>query len=169
MSITTPPIGADPEDERDPMKQSAMAAFKAFVQPVFQRPEFVQAAALCLRKGVSGTEVLLVSSLNTKRWIVPKGWPMEGRSLAEAAAQEAWEEAGVRGTLYPKAEGDFAYRKMVKDGIPVSCRCQAYRIDVEELADDWPEQGRRKRQWFSPKAAAKRVEEPELKALLRKL
>lgn len=149
------------------MKQSAIAAFKALVQPVLQRPEYVQAAALCVRKGTSGPQVLLISSLNAKRWIVPKGWPMEGHTLAEAAAQEAWEEAGVRGQLHPVALGTYVYRKLVKNSIPVACRCQLFRIDVDALADDWPEKAQRRREWFSPIDAAKRVSAPELKALLR--
>ncbi len=124
---------------------------------------------MCVKPGSSGPEVLLISNAKGKRWIVPKGWPMDGRTLAEAAEQEAWEEAGVRGTLHPKSEGDFVYSKMVKDGIPVSCRCLLYRIDVEDLADDWPEKTRRTRAWFTPADAVKRVSEPSLRALLQKV
>lgn len=149
------------------MKKSAFAALKSLFHPMVRRPDYVQAAALCVRPGASGPKVLLVSSLTSGRWIVPKGWPMVDRSLAEAAAQEAWEEAGVRGTLHPDSLGSFTYRKLFKDGIPVTCRCEVFRIDVTELAEDWPEKGRRKRRWLGLEAAAKRVQEPELKAILR--
>jgi len=161
--------GRSPEGEHSAMKQNAMTAFKALLLPVFRRPEYVQAAALCVRSAPDGLQVLLISTLNSKRWITPKGWPMADHTLAEAAQQEAWEEAGVRGVLRPEAVGDFAYRKMIKQGIPVACRCQVYRIDVEALADVYPESHRRKREWFSPAEAAARVDEPELQAILRAL
>lgn len=160
---------AAPAIEQDTMKQSAVAAFKAFVEPVIRRPDFVQTGALCLREGKSGTEVLLVSSLTSKRWIVPKGWPIEGLSLADAALQEAWEEAGVKGTVTGTAVGSFGYQKVVKKGIPVSCRCELFRVNVTALADDWPEKDRRQRRWVTPAEAADSVDEPELKALLRTL
>ena len=61
-----------------------------------KRPHGRQVAALCTRKGKKGNEVLLVTSRRRGRWIVPKGWPMEGKSFPETALEEAWEEAGVR-------------------------------------------------------------------------
>jgi NTP pyrophosphohydrolases including oxidative damage repair enzymes len=149
------------------MKQTALAAFRNLVEPVFKRPEFVQTAALCTRQGKKGTEVLLVTSLDTKRWIVPKGWPMEGKSLAQAALQEAWEEAGVQGVVDENPVGSYGYQKTVKGGIPVSCRCSVYRIEVSDTAETYPEKGRRRREWMRQRDAAKAVEEPELKALIR--
>lgn len=156
------------------MKQTAVSAFRSFIEPVLRRPDYVQAAALCLRvvnngAGENGSEVLLISSLTTKRWIVPKGWPMENRTLAQAALQEAWEEAGVVGTVDEQAVGAFTYRKLVKGGVPVTCRCQVFRVAVEALSDCFPEQGKRKRQWVTPEKAAQMVAEPELQALLRDL
>lgn len=164
-----PQSGAQPEAEQSTMKQSAVAAFRTFVEPVFRRPDFVQTGALCLRTGFRAPEVLLVSSLSTKRWIVPKGWPMEGRTLAEAALQEAWEEAGVIGTVEDAAIGAFSYRKQVKGGIPVTCRCDVFRVSVERLTDDFPEAGKRQRAWMTLADAADAVEEPELQAILRGL
>lgn len=151
------------------MKQAALAAFRNYVEPVFRRPEFVQTAALCTRRGKKGIEVLLVTSLQTRRWIVPKGWPMEGRSLAQAALQEAWEEAGVRGTVDEYPVGSFAYQKAVKGGLEMPCRCSVYRIDVSDLAGEYPEKPRRLRQWMRQQAAAEAVDEPELKAIIRAL
>jgi 8-oxo-dGTP pyrophosphatase MutT (NUDIX family) len=151
------------------MTHPALAAFRTYVEPAFRRPEFVQTAALCTRKGAEGTEVLLISSLTTKRWILPKGWPMDGKSLALAALTEAWEEAGVQGTVNPDAISEYRYRKEVKGGIPVGCRCAVFHVEVTGLADDWPEKGRRRREWVTPKEAATRVDEPELKAILRNL
>lgn len=151
------------------MKHTAISALKALVSPVLRRPDFVQAAALCLRDGPQGPEVLLVSSLSSKRWILPKGWPIEGLTLAEAALQEAWEEAGVQGRVVPDPVGSFAYRKIVKQGVPVSCRCEVFRVAVSSMAEDFPEQARRNRRWLPVAEAAALVEEPELKALLTTL
>lgn len=151
------------------MKQAAINSFRSYIEPVFRRPDYVQTAALCLRDGADGPEVLLISSLGTKRWILPKGWPMAGRTLAEAALQEAWEEAGVKGTVSEQAIGAYSYQKLVKGGIPVTCRCEVFRVQVHTLADDFPEQGRRKREWVPATDAVARVAEPELKAMLSSL
>lgn len=146
-----------------------MSALRALMSPVMPRPDFVQVAALCLRDGAAGPEVLMISSLTTKRWILPKGWPMEGRTMAEAALQEAWEEAGVSGIVEPVAVGNFRYRKLVKGGIPVTLRCDVYRVKVNALADLYPEQSRRQRQWLPLAEAAASIDEPELQALLQSL
>ncbi len=135
----------------------------------FLRPAFVQAAALCLRDGKSGPEVLLIQTLRRRFWILPKGWPMKNRTLAEAAAIEAWEEAGVRGRVHPDPVGAFTYTKIKKSGLPVQCRAQVFRIDVETLADDYPEAGQRARAWFSLPDAADIVQNSELRGLLRDL
>ena len=148
------------------MKHTALSALKALMSPVMPRPDYLQVAALCLRDGDAGSEVLMVSSLTTKRWILPKGWPMQGRSLAEAALQEAWEEAGVSGIVEPAAVGHFTYRKLVKKGIPITCRCEVFRISVDSLADRYPEQAKRQRRWMPLPEAATSVDEPELRALL---
>jgi hypothetical protein len=41
-----------------------------------------------------------------------------------------------------------------------------FPIEVLRLDDDFPEAGQRKRKWLSPKKAARRVSEPELRHLL---
>lgn len=151
------------------MKHSAFNTIRDYLEPMVRRPEHLQVAALCLRKGPGGPEVLLVSSLTSKRWILPKGWPMDGRSLAEAALQEAWEEAGVLGKVDPVPTGSFGYRKMMMQGLPVACQCQVFRVDVTGLSESFPEKARRKRRWLPPSEAADLVEEPGLKALLASL
>ena len=148
------------------MSISAIRSFLSYFEPAVRRPDYVQAAALCLRDGADGPEVLMVTSLRTRRWILPKGWPMKGRSLAEAAAQEAWEEAGVRGRVDPAEIGAFTYMKMRKTGTPVPCRCSLFRVHVDELAPDWPERKRRARRWMPVAEAADLVAEQELRAVL---
>ena len=133
------------------------------------RPAFVQAAALCLRDGPRGPEVLLIRTLRLKQWIIPKGWPMKGKTLAEAAAIEAWEEAGVVGKAEESPIGFYTYEKKRAGGVPVSCRVEVFRLHVADLAKDWPERSRRKRKWMTLDKAAAAVDEVELKTLLLSL
>ena len=135
----------------------------------FVRPAFVQVAALCLRNGARGTEVLLIQTLTRKLWMIPKGWPMDGMTLAEAAAQEAWEEAGVRGRITTDPVGAFTYTKIKSSGLPVQCRAQVFRLDVTETSDTFPEANKRTRQWASPQKAASAVQNPQLARLLASL
>ena len=151
------------------MKQSPLKALVSIFEPVFRRPDYIQAAALCLREGNKGREVLLISSLKSERWILPKGWPMKGRTLAGAALQEAWEEAGVVGRAEEGPVGYYTYRKIRAGGLPVSCRVEVFNIVLADLVRDYPERKRRKRVWMPLEDAAAAVEEPELKALLLSL
>ncbi len=114
-----------------------------------------------------GVEVLLVTSRRSGRWTIPKGWPMAGKSLAEAAEQEAFEEAGVRGTVDPTPIGTFRHvkQKLVSGDFEVDIVVHPLWVDRE--FPEWPELGQRKRKWFSPKDAAKRVESRELGDLIR--
>ena len=57
-------------------------------------------------------EVLLVTSRQTRRWIIPKGWPIKGLKPPKSAAREAYEEAGIRGTVGAKSIGVFSYQKL---------------------------------------------------------
>ena len=125
-----------------------------------------QVAAIPIRRSDRGAvEVLLVTSRETQRWVVPKGWPWRKVKDHDAAAGEAWEEAGVRGKANPKSIGSFTYDKRRKDSVR-ALRVLVYLLVVAEEAPVWPEQEQRRRDWFSPAAAAKLVAEPELKDLL---
>lgn len=139
-------------------------------RPMILRPRRVQVAALCTRASDTGPDVLLITSRDTGRWIIPKGWPIDGLDGAETARQEAWEEAGVRaadGTA--ELVGAFSYHKVLKDGSAQQVVTSVYHIEVADLADDYPEADQRKRCWVSPEIAADRVQEPELQDLLRQL
>jgi 8-oxo-dGTP pyrophosphatase MutT (NUDIX family) len=135
----------------------------------FMRPAFVQAAALCLRDGPDGREVLLVRTLQRQHWIIPKGWPMKNRTLAQTAEAEAWEEAGVRGQIATTPIGAFSYTKIKKSGLPVQCRPLVFVLEVQKTHDKYPEAGKRSRAWVSLPRAAEMVHNPELAALLRSL
>ena len=116
--------------------------------------------------GAESLEVLLVTSRATRRWVVPRGNPILGLAPHQAAAQEAWEEAGVRGAVMAKSIGRYRYDKRRKDGSLVPAEVHLFRLDVAEVLEDWPERHERERRWFAPDEAAAAVDEPELKALL---
>ena len=125
-----------------------------------------QVAALPIRRSNSGAvEVLLVTSRETRRWVVPKGWPWRKVKNHDAAAGEAWEEAGVRGLANPKSIGSFTYDKRRKTGVR-ALKVHVYLLEVTEEAAVWPEQQQRQRNWFSLATAAGLVAEAELKDLL---
>ncbi len=139
-------------------------------RPLILRPRRVQVAALCTRNSGPGDDVLLITSRGTGRWIIPKGWPIDGLNGPETALQEAWEEAGVRATAVQKDPvGQYSYDKVLDDGTAQQVVTSVYRIQVTDLADDYPEADQRERCWVSPQIAAERVQEPELRDLLRQM
>jgi 8-oxo-dGTP pyrophosphatase MutT (NUDIX family) len=112
-------------------------------------------------------EILLITSRETRRWVIPKGWPMPGKSAGESAAQEAYEEAGIRGEMTAEAIGHYSYRKRMQRGAKKRFRVDVFAMEVSEVLDLWPEAHERTRQWHSPQEAANRVDEPELAILIR--
>lgn len=133
------------------------------------RPRRMQVAAACLRDGDAGTEVLLVTTRDSGRWILPKGWPVRGRSLAGSAAQEAWEEAGVRGVVGRAPLGRHVDFKHFGEGFGQQVQVVVFAIRQVELDAIYPEVGQRQRRWFSLEEAAGRVDDPALADLLRGL
>ncbi len=125
-----------------------------------------QIAALCWRFRRGKVEVLLVTSRETRRWIVPKGWPMDGRSLSEAAEIEAWEEAGVKGTVGVEVLGIYHYDKTHPSEPAKKCRVSVFSLRTNRLEAKFPERKERRRKWFSAQKAAKSVAEPELAKLI---
>jgi len=125
-----------------------------------------QFGALCFRQVDGKTEVLLITSRTRKRWIIPKGWPMDGRSAAQAAAQEAWEEAGATGRALPRCLGVYHYRKLSGPRKNLPCMVAVFPVEVEKLHGTFPERKQRKRKWFSLEKAARKVAEPELRAMI---
>ncbi|MFC3073104.1 NUDIX hydrolase [Shinella pollutisoli] len=138
------------------------------VHLMFRRPARVQYGALCyrLRKKRSAVEILLITSRDTGRWVIPKGWPMAGRAAHDAAAREAWEEAGVKGRTDPEAIGHYMYKKGIAQGMKIDCKVQVYALEVETLCKNFPEKSERQLEWVSCEEAARRVQEPGLKELI---
>jgi 8-oxo-dGTP pyrophosphatase MutT (NUDIX family) len=124
-----------------------------------------QVAALCWRKSPR-LEVLLVTSLRSHRWIIPKGWPELGLTLAESAAHEALEEAGVVGDVASTPLGKYHYVKEKKDGITLPCDVVIFALEVKLRRRTWPEKALRECIWLTPELAAARVEEPGLRQVL---
>lgn len=129
-----------------------------------------QIAAIPMRWTDEGElRILMITSRDTGRWVLPKGWTMDGKKPWQAAEIEALEEAGVVGHISSERLGSYSYRK-TDEGIPdITCRVRIYPMIVEKLQCNWKERDQRKRHWFSAKGAAKAVDEPELKDVLRTL
>jgi ADP-ribose pyrophosphatase YjhB (NUDIX family) len=125
-----------------------------------------QYAALPWRRTEGGVEVLLITSRETKRWVIPKGWPIRKLRPGPSAAQEAYEEAGVRGAIGRKAIGVYHYDKKLRSGRSQHVRVFVHALEVQEELDAWPEKGQRERRWTTPAAASELFEERELKRLL---
>ena len=128
-----------------------------------------QVAALPIKKDENGTvRVMLVTSRETRRYVIPKGWPWPGHKDYQAAAREAHEEAGIVGKARKKSIGAYSYDKRKSSGsVPV--KVKVYLLTVEKLLDDWPEKAERKRAWFTPAKAAAAVHEPELAEIISSL
>lgn len=145
-------------------------AWSEVVQPMVQRPRHVQVGAICLTGEGEDRRVLMITSRETKRWIVPKGWPIDGLDESASAEQEAWEEAGVKAANVRGAPiGAFHYDKLLDSGQPLPCEVQVFRVDVDHLDKIYPEAGERSRKWVTPAEAANMVQEPGLKEILLNL
>jgi 8-oxo-dGTP pyrophosphatase MutT (NUDIX family) len=125
----------------------------------------VQYAALPYRLR-DGLELLLITSRDTGRWVLPKGWPMKGKTAYAAAAREALEEAGIKGKIGKRSVGAYSYGKRLSNGAVLDCTVEVYPLAVERQLSRWPEQGQRSFRWFTPSEAARSVEEPELATLI---
>lgn len=126
-----------------------------------------QYGALCYRVVNGKVRILLITSRGTKRWIVPKGWPMSNKEPHEAALKEAAEEAGVIGRTRKEPLGHYTYYKLLDDGTEVPCVGTLFPVHVRLLRAEYPEANERDRRWFSRKKAAKKVDEPDLAELIR--
>jgi 8-oxo-dGTP pyrophosphatase MutT (NUDIX family) len=136
-----------------------------------QRATRVQYGALPYRvKDDASVEVLLVTSRQTKRWIIPKGWPIKGLKPAKAAAREAYEEAGVRGRVTGRPIGLYLYEKRLDDrDACVPCEVKVFPLAVKRQSDAWPESKERTARWFPAAQAARLVSDKDLRGLILQL
>ena len=129
-----------------------------------------QVAAIPMKWTKDGElRILMVTSRETGRWVLPKGWTIDGKRPWRAAEIEALEEAGVTGYIAREALGDYSYDKRLPDGTTVPCTVRVFPMIVDKVKRDWKERKERRRHWFSPEGAAEAVNEPGLTALLASL
>lgn len=134
-------------------------------QTMPKRGLLAQVGAICTRRHIDfGRQILMITSRDTGRWIIPKGWPLPGYDLAHAAAHEAWEEAGVVGRAEPDCIGAYTYHKRIdsRNDRELNCLVALFHLRCEDIADDWPQAGDRRREWFRPAEAAGLVAEAGL-------
>ena len=128
----------------------------------------VQVGALPVRFEEGRAQVLLVTSRETKRWVIPKGWPMKGKKNWAAAAQEAREEAGVIGKTQKRPVGEYNYYKRRAAQFDL-CRVEVYLMAFEKRLESFREKGQRDIRWFTIEDAVEAVHEPGLTVLLNEL
>ena len=126
-----------------------------------------QVAALCWRMSPRGLEVLLITSRNSKRWILPKGWPQPDLTAAENAAREAFEEAGVTGKVGIQPVGRYHYLKQRREGAGMPVSVDVFALAVTRQVDDWPEKGQRSMIWVALNEAIVKISEPGLRVVLK--
>jgi 8-oxo-dGTP pyrophosphatase MutT (NUDIX family) len=111
---------------------------------------------------VKGKRVCLITSRSGQRWVVPKGVIDPGHTARETALQEAWEEAGLAGTLAPHPVGTYVYEKWGRH-----CRVTVFLMQVTEVYDEWPEQQARQRAWITFAQAIERIDDPGLRGMVQ--
>jgi len=117
-----------------------------------------QAGVIPLHEG----RLCMVTSRSGRRWVFPKGVIDPGHTPGETALLEAWEEAGLVGTLAPEPLGTYGYEKCGR-----SYEVTVFLLDVVDIAVSWPEAHRRSRRWLHPTQAAMALHLPALRALVR--
>ncbi len=151
-----------------PKQNSLLQQLAAMPDKLFTGQFRTQYGALCYRQAPdgNGVEVLLITSRETARWVIPKGWPMKKKKPHEAAEIEALEEAGIRGRAERKPVGRYTYLKWLDNGDVAPCTVEVFQVEVTALATNFKERGQRELVWVSPDEAARRVREVELKSLI---
>ena len=128
-----------------------------------------QYAALPFRRAKDGgAEIRLITSRDTGRWVIPKGWPIPGLKSSAVAAREALEEAGLVGQIAKRPLGSFTYAKRLDPRTSVVCTVEVFAFKVKGQRKTWPEKKERQARWFSVAEAAGAVDEPELTALIER-
>jgi len=133
-------------------------------------PILNQAGVIAYRVLDGKVRVLLVTSRDTGRWIIPKGHIKAGEMPCKAAKNEAYEEAGVRGIIVGSSPlGMYTYFKKLVSGQARPATVEVYLLRVKERLKKWPERNKRKLSWVSTKEAVALVEEPGIVPLLLRL
>lgn len=127
-----------------------------------------QFAALPFRVAASGLQILLITSRETRRWVIPKGWPIQGLRPREVAAREALEEAGLVGRIVGKRPiGSYHYSKRLPDNREMLCHVKVFLLSVDHQLDVWPEKSQREQRWVDVTKGTQMVDEGGLAEILR--
>jgi 8-oxo-dGTP pyrophosphatase MutT (NUDIX family) len=126
-----------------------------------------QCAALPVVETPEGVRIVMVTSRETRRWVLPKGWVNDGLTPHRAAEREALEEAGLEGKIDRSPLGSYTYGKRLGDGAVRDCTVTVHLLRVTRMRERWPEREERERRLFAPEEAAGLVDEPGLRELLR--
>lgn len=144
---------------------SAIKSISRFFK-LFQNPNPIQIAALCYRQGSNDLEILLITSRKGKKWILPKGNPIDAMTNAQSAQQEAYEEAGVRGDVDEECIGIVQTTKNLGNGFRSKIDLHIYALSVTSIEENFPEKGQRKIEWLTLKQAIKRTDDIKIGFLL---
>ena len=145
---------------------SPLRKFGQNLSLLFTRPARTQLAAFCYREGKSGPEVLLITTRDTKRLIIPKGWPMANHSARHTAKTEAYEEAGIIGKVGKAPIGEFPSYKGMGNGFRLKTTVIVFPLRVEKQIENFPESGERKLLWLPLNEAIERCEDEGLRKFL---
>ncbi|EJC83335.1 NTP pyrophosphohydrolase [Rhizobium leguminosarum bv. trifolii WSM2297] len=150
--------------------RSYLSRLAAGAEQLFRGEAMEQFAAICYRRiDENAVQVLLITSRDSGRWVIPKGWPISALSPHQVAEREAWEEAGVIGKAKKRPFGYYTYIKTLDTGERVPSIVQVHLLEAKKTDENFPEEKQRSSQWLSPFEAAGLVREPELKSLLKKV
>jgi len=126
-----------------------------------------QFGAVCWRMNKGKVQIALVTGRKSNRWGIPKGWPMNGATPADAAATEAFEEAGLTGRVTDVCIGLYFRDKAISEGLSLPCVVAVFPLKVKTVLHEWPESGQRRRKWVGRKKATAMVRGRELGRILR--
>lgn len=161
--------GADPVNKVETPRQlpkwrAPISAAEATTDTILH-----QAGVVAYRIVHGEVRVLLMTSRETGRWIIPKGNIDAGSTPCAAAEREAYEEAGVRGILNAMPLGFYTYLKRLGSGDLRAATVEVYLLRVTERLKKWPEKGQRRLSWVSTDEAIALIQEPGIAPLLRRL
>ncbi len=124
---------------------------------------FKQSGVIPYRQNNGTTEVLLITSMKKKKWIIPKGYIEFNLSPFESAKKEAFEEAGVLGSNETIEIGSYRVHKEI--GVSY---VKVFSMEVIKILEDYPEKNHRKRKWYNVKDAIETVQNEDLAEVLSK-
>ncbi|MEM1298270.1 MAG: NUDIX domain-containing protein, partial [Pseudomonadota bacterium] len=111
-----------------------------------------QAGVLAWLPDTDPVQFAIVTSRRTGRWVFPKGSVDDDMTPQEAAAQEAFEEAGLEGVVAPEPIGAYRCPKIRPPWI-WTVEVTLYAMRVDKMLDDWLEIDQRTRNFVDLAAA----------------